>query len=81
MLSKNRPFTYDKVRDITNGFKTPLGKGASGEVFYGEMTDGTEVTKLAVKKLFPQSVKLLSDLSKQFENEVRLNHCFILPMM
>ncbi|KAL3684145.1 hypothetical protein R1sor_002167 [Riccia sorocarpa] len=58
-----RPFTLKEVEHATNNYKDQIGVGGYGPVFYGKLTDGTEV-----------AVKLNSDNSEQgrteFLNEV-----------
>ncbi|KAH7866810.1 hypothetical protein Vadar_025321 [Vaccinium darrowii] len=54
MVEKNRHFTYSELITITNNFQKVLGKGASGSVYAGHLTDGTQV---AVKMLSPQSTQ------------------------
>ncbi|KAL3685592.1 hypothetical protein R1sor_003614 [Riccia sorocarpa] len=58
-----RPFTLKEVEQATKNYKDQIGVGGYGPVFYGKLTDGSEV-----------AVKLNSDNSKQgrteFLNEV-----------
>ena len=75
--SEKRRFTYAEVINMTNNFERSIGKGGFGTVYHGQMPDGTQV---AVKMLSLQSVKLLSHMrqgSDEFQNEVRLNYCYI----
>jgi hypothetical protein len=51
---KNRRFTYNEVKAMTNNFQRELGKGGFGNVYDGVLKDGTRV-----------AVKLLSECSKQ----------------
>lgn len=62
---KNRHFTYSELITITNNFQKVLGKGASGSVYAGHLTDGTQV---AVKMLSPQS----TEGPKHFRTEAQL---------
>ncbi|KAH7867482.1 hypothetical protein Vadar_034086 [Vaccinium darrowii] len=66
MVEKNRYFTYSELITITNNFQKVLGKGASGSVYAGHLTDGTQV---AVKMLSPQSTQG----PNQFRTEAREN--------
>ena len=45
-----RSFSYEELREATNGFNEELGKGAFGVVFKGVMQIGSGV-EVAVKKL------------------------------
>ena len=54
--------SYSEVDRITDNFKKMLGRGASGKVYLGHLSDGTEV---AVKMLTPSSVLVF----KQFKTE------------
>lgn len=65
---ENRQYTYAEVAVITKNFERFIGKGGFGKVYYGQKSDGTE---LAVKMLSPQSAKSLSEVSNQFQTEVR----------
>ncbi|RVW52010.1 putative leucine-rich repeat receptor-like protein kinase [Vitis vinifera] len=51
--SMNCQLSYSEVDRITDNFKKMLGRGASGKVYLGHLSDGTEV---AVKMLTPSSV-------------------------
>ncbi|KAK3409288.1 hypothetical protein EUGRSUZ_J01421 [Eucalyptus grandis] len=53
-LSKNQPFTSTEVTRITDDFRTVIGEGGFGKVYFGKLDDGTEV-----------AVKMLSRSSKQ----------------
>ncbi|GLU14405.1 hypothetical protein SLE2022_309790 [Rubroshorea leprosula] len=70
--SRTRTFTSSEIIEITSNFKTMIGKGGFGEVYFGTLNDGTDV---AVKKLLSSSeqcrkafiteVKLLTDVHQQ----------------
>ncbi|KAL3720930.1 hypothetical protein ACJRO7_005699 [Eucalyptus globulus] len=53
-LSKNRPFTSTEVTRITDNFRTVIGEGGFGKVYFGRLDDGIQV-----------AVKMLSRSSKQ----------------
>ncbi|XP_056176534.1 putative leucine-rich repeat receptor-like protein kinase At2g19210 [Syzygium oleosum] len=57
-LSKNRTFTSTEVTRITDNFRTVIGEGGFGRVYFGRLDDGTEV-----------AVKMLSHSSKQGSKE------------
>jgi len=63
-LSKNQHFTSTEVARITDNFRTVIGEGGFGKVYFGRLDNGTEV-----------AVKMLSQSSKQgykqFHTEVR----------
>ncbi|XP_047339203.1 probable LRR receptor-like serine/threonine-protein kinase At4g29180 [Impatiens glandulifera] len=60
--TKKRKFSYGEIVQITNDFKTVVGKGGFGSVYLGRMEndDGTQV-----------AVKMLSSSSSQGSNEFR----------
>ncbi|GLT31271.1 hypothetical protein SLA2020_060180 [Shorea laevis] len=72
MNSRTRTFTSSEIIEITSNFKTMIGKGGFGEVYFGILKDGTDV---AVKKLLSSSeqyrkafitkVKLLTDVHQR----------------
>ncbi|KAF2323495.1 hypothetical protein GH714_035729 [Hevea brasiliensis] len=63
--SKNQTFSYSEIVSITDNFKTTIGGGGFGKVYFGTLKDGTQV-----------AIKLLSQSSKQgykeFQAEVQL---------
>ncbi|KAJ9130355.1 hypothetical protein P3X46_034684 [Hevea brasiliensis] len=63
--SKNRTFSYSEIISITDNFKTVIGGGGFGKVYFGTLKDGTQV-----------AIKLLSQSSNQgyreFQAEVQL---------
>ncbi|KAF2323500.1 hypothetical protein GH714_035792 [Hevea brasiliensis] len=63
--SKHRTFSYSEIVSITGNFKTYIGGGGFGKVYFGTLKDDTQV-----------AVKLLSQSSKQgckeFQAEVQL---------
>ncbi|KAJ9692165.1 hypothetical protein PVL29_011304 [Vitis rotundifolia] len=63
--SMNCHLSYSEVDRITDNFKKMLGRGVSGKVYLGHLSDGTEV---AVKMLTPSSVLVF----KQFKTEAQL---------
>ena len=64
MKSKNRSFSYSEVLNITENFKTVIGEGGFGKVYFGILQDHTPV---AVKLLSPSSMQGY----KEFRSEVR----------
>ena len=63
LLSNTQSFTYSEISSMTNNFDTPLGKGASGEVYRGYLKDQGEV---AVKILTESS----TESARLFQTEV-----------
>ncbi|XP_028794817.1 putative leucine-rich repeat receptor-like protein kinase At2g19210 [Neltuma alba] len=63
LKSSNTRFTYSHIVDITNNFEKMIGKGGSGAVYHGSLSDDTQV-----------AVKLLSspESCKQFQTEAEL---------
>ncbi|KAF7135078.1 hypothetical protein RHSIM_Rhsim08G0229600 [Rhododendron simsii] len=62
---KKRQFTYVELMTITNNFEKLLGKGASGSVYAGHLTDDTK--DVAVKMFFLSSTH--EGYCKQFQTE------------
>nr|AAX95365.1 hypothetical protein [Oryza sativa Japonica Group]ABA95472.1 Senescence-induced receptor-like serine/threonine-protein kinaseprecursor, putative [Oryza sativa Japonica Group] len=64
---ENRRFKYKKLKFITDGFKTTIGKGGFGPVYIGYLENGT-----------PVAVKMRSQTSSQgnteFLAEARVHH-------
>lgn len=46
-----REFTYQELREATNGFSKTLGRGASGKVYGGTLTFKDKEIEIVVKKL------------------------------
>ncbi|OAE32100.1 hypothetical protein AXG93_4202s1020 [Marchantia polymorpha subsp. ruderalis] len=65
MPKSAQSFTFKEVKTITSNFKTSIGKGGFGDVYYGKLPDGKEV---AVKVRASNS----SQGADEFLNEVRL---------
>ncbi|CAJ1971859.1 unnamed protein product [Sphenostylis stenocarpa] len=61
---KNQTFSYSQIHDITDGFKTMIGKGGFGEVYLGTLQSGERV---AVKTLSLSS----NQGYKQFKSEAK----------
>lgn len=59
----NWHLSFSEVKKITNNFRKEIGRGASGSVYIGNFSNGSEV---AVKKLSTSSKEAL----RQFQNEV-----------
>lgn len=80
-------FSFKELENITEGFKTKLGSGASGAVFYGKLTNyGTEHCptdqEIAVKRFENSNNKNDADtdsftmIDKSFANEIKnLSEC------
>jgi serine/threonine protein kinase len=66
MKSKHQRFSYTEILNITDNFKTTIGEGGFGKVYFGTLQDQTQV---AVKRLSPSSMQGY----KEFQSEVR--HC------
>ena len=66
MKSKHQKFSYTEILNITDNFKTIIGEGGFGTVYFGILQDQTQV---AVKRLSPSSMQGY----KEFKSEVR--HC------
>ena len=66
---KNWAYSYAEVIEITDNFKTKIGEGGFGKVYFGTLQDDTQV-----------AVKLPSPSPKQgyeeFQSEVRFNNHF-----
>ncbi|KAK0595357.1 hypothetical protein LWI29_005883 [Acer saccharum] len=67
LKSKNQPYTYSEIVSITDNFKTVIGEGGFGKVYYGTLKDKTEV-----------AVKVLSPSSRQGYKEFRAEAEFLI---
>ncbi|CAJ2663779.1 unnamed protein product [Trifolium pratense] len=65
MKSKHQAFSYTEILNITDNFKTIIGEGGFGKVYFGTLQDQTRV---AVKRLSPTSVQGY----KEFQSEAQL---------
>ncbi|WJX91986.1 hypothetical protein P8452_73692 [Trifolium repens] len=63
--SKHQAFNYTEILNITDNFKTIIGEGGFGKVYFGTLQDQTQV---AVKRLSPSSVQGY----KEFQSEAQL---------
>ncbi|XP_039684685.1 putative leucine-rich repeat receptor-like serine/threonine-protein kinase At2g19230 [Medicago truncatula] len=63
MISKHERFSYTEILNITDNFKTILGEGGFGKVYFGILQDQTQV---AVKRLSLSSMQGY----KEFQSEV-----------
>lgn len=54
---KKKRYTYTEVLQITDNFKTFLGRGSFGDVFHGYLKDGTEVAVKMLSKTSTQGIK------------------------
>ncbi|KAJ9704011.1 hypothetical protein PVL29_005341 [Vitis rotundifolia] len=61
-----RSFTYMELEKVTDGFKEEIGKGASGTVYKGAISNGQRI--VAVKKL----EKVLAEGQREFQNELQV---------
>ncbi|KAJ9704010.1 hypothetical protein PVL29_005340 [Vitis rotundifolia] len=61
-----RSFTYMELEKVTNGFKEEIGKGASGTVYKGAISNGQRI--VAVKKL----EKVFAEGQREFQNELKV---------
>jgi len=64
MKSKHKKFSFSEILTITDSFKTIIGEGGFGKVYFGTLPDQT---KVAVKRLSPSSMQGY----KEFKSEVR----------
>jgi len=64
MKPKHQKFSYSEIFTITDNFKTIIGEGGFGKVYFGILQDQTQV---AVKRLSPSSMQGY----KEFQSEVR----------
>ncbi|KAL6346138.1 hypothetical protein AAG906_025418 [Vitis piasezkii] len=63
-----RSFSYMELEKVTNGFKEEIGKGASGTVYKGAISNGQRI--VAVKKLEKNELKVIG--RTHHKNLVRL---------
>ena len=62
-----RSFTYEELKQATDGFREELGRGAFGTVYKGVLSSSSSETQVAVKKLD----KLGQEGEREFKSEVR----------
>ncbi|MCH89541.1 receptor-like protein kinase, partial [Trifolium medium] len=67
LISKQQAFSYTEILNITDNFKTIIGEGGFGEVYFGTLQNQTQV---AVKRLSPSSVQGY----KEFQSEMKSKH-------
>ena len=60
LKSKNRQVRYSEILLISDNLKTTIGEGGFGKVYYGTLSDKTQV-----------AIKLLSASSRQGSNEFK----------
>ncbi|GAU24776.1 hypothetical protein TSUD_356050 [Trifolium subterraneum] len=65
LISKQQAFSYTEILNITDNFKTIIGEGGFGEVYFGTLQNQTHV---AVKRLSASSVQGY----KEFQSEAQL---------
>ncbi|KAJ9685837.1 hypothetical protein PVL29_017773 [Vitis rotundifolia] len=62
-----RSFTYDELKQATDGFREEHGRGAFGTVYKGVLSSSSSETQVAIKKLD----KLGQEGEREFKSEVR----------
>ncbi|KAM3707308.1 hypothetical protein ACJW31_02G014700 [Castanea mollissima] len=63
-----REFTFQELREATNGFSKVLGRGASGRVYSGSLTSDDAKIDIAVKEL----TKTTDKSEKEFRTELKV---------
>ncbi|CAN6442419.1 unnamed protein product [Victoria cruziana] len=53
----NQEFTHAEIVEITNNFRTVIGEGGSGNVYYGRLKNGREVAVKVLKNSLEQGTK------------------------
>ncbi|KAL4642473.1 hypothetical protein ACB092_02G020700, partial [Castanea dentata] len=66
-----REFTFQELREATNGFSKVLGRGASGTVYSGSLTLEDAKIDIAVKEL----TKATEKSEKEFRTELKVIGC------
>ncbi|CAN5965854.1 unnamed protein product [Sphagnum jensenii] len=66
-----KPYSLDEVIVATNNFKTMIGKGGFGNVYYGKLEDGQEV---AIKELDVKSTQGPSEFFNEVDILSRVSH-------
>ena len=73
-IPETHRFTYDELKAITNHFDFVLGKGGFGNVYHGQLHDGTE----AAVKLLHSHRMVKGTSSEEFQAEVcNLYECIL----
>ncbi|KAK6913933.1 Bulb-type lectin domain [Dillenia turbinata] len=68
VLTNLKEFSFQELREATNGFKNRIGRGAFGTVYSGVLTLDDEVVDVAVKQL----EKVIEQGEKEFLTEARI---------
>jgi hypothetical protein len=66
-----KPYSLDEVVVATNNFKTMIGKGGFGHVYYGKLKDGQDV---AIKELDVKSTQGPSEFFNEVDILSRVSH-------
>ncbi|CAM6007505.1 unnamed protein product [Sphagnum balticum] len=66
-----KPYSLDEVIVATNNFKTMIGKGGFGHVYYGKLEDGQDV---AIKELDVKSTQGPSEFFNEVDVLSRVSH-------
>ncbi|XP_024628961.1 probable LRR receptor-like serine/threonine-protein kinase At1g05700 isoform X2 [Medicago truncatula] len=78
MKSKHQKFSYSEILNITDNFKTVIGEGGFGKVYFGILQDQTQV---AVKRLSPSSMQGYKEFQSEAQLLMIVHHRNLVPLI
>ncbi|KEH18226.1 LRR receptor-like kinase plant [Medicago truncatula] len=78
MKSKHQKFSYTEILKITDNFKTIIGEGGFGKVYFGILKDQTQV---AVKRLSPSSKQGYKEFQSEAQLLMVVHHRNLVPLL
>ncbi|RHN39167.1 putative transferase, protein kinase RLK-Pelle-LRR-I-1 family [Medicago truncatula] len=78
MKSKHQKFSYSEILNITDNFKTTIGEGGFGKVYFGTLQDQTQV---AVKSLSPSSMQGYKEFQSETQLLMIVHHRNLVPLL
>nr|AMH40478.1 G-type lectin-domain containing receptor kinase 6 [Pohlia nutans] len=74
----SQAFSETKIKQATNNYATVIGHGGFGDVFYGKLTDGTEV---AAKVLSANSHQSKHEFYNEIELLSKVHHKYLVSLL
>ncbi|XP_045789577.1 probable LRR receptor-like serine/threonine-protein kinase At1g05700 isoform X2 [Trifolium pratense] len=78
LIPKQHAFSYTEILNITDNFKTIIGEGGFGEVYFGTLQNQTQV---AVKRLSPSSVQGYKEFQSEAQLLMIVHHRNLVPLI